>query len=295
MSPGALDRTLVWVLRLAWASLPLAAGPTLADALDPAGGSFRTAASIGLWTLWGATLLATLVPHPITLVVHRVVAPAAVAAVAWATAETEVSGPAVAGLSVAVLASAAALAPHTGSVFVDGSSYGDERRFPMRPPAALLLGPIPLAWAVTVAGTAGGPLVLADRRWIAGAVVSAVGLPAAALAVRSLHALARRWVVFVPAGLVLHDALTLADPQLFRRGDVDRLAPALEGTSAHDLSQGASGLLLELRLSAETKLAVRAGRRSDLQGEPTPVRALLVAPSQPGRVLAEAARRRIPT
>ncbi len=294
MSRPSLDHTVVWLLRAAWASLPFTAGPTLADALDGAGGSFRVVASIGLWVVWGLTLLATLVPHALTLTVHRIVAPAAVAAIVWAVVETDVSVLGAAGLTVAVAAAALAQTTSAGALFVDGSSYGDERRLPLRPPAALLLGPIPLAWAVTVAGAAVGPLLLGDQRWIAGALVTAVGLPAAAVGARSLYALARRWVVFVPAGLVLHDAMALADPQLFRRGDVELLAPALDGSGARDLSLGASGLLLELRLRVETKVALRPPRRSPPgRGEPVAVRALLFAPTQPGRVLAEASRRRI--
>ncbi len=294
MSPRPLDHALVWLLRVAWASLPFTAGPTLADAIDQAGGSLRTVASVGLWTVWGLTLLATLIPHGMTLTVHRIVTPASVAAVAWATAETGASAGAAVGLSVAVAAAGSALAPHTGAVFVDGSSYGDERRLPLRPPAALMLGPIPLAWAVTVAGATAGPLLLADRRWLAGALVTAVGLPAAAVGARSLYALARRWVVFVPAGMVLHDAMTLADPQLFRRGDIALLAPAAKGSPAHDLSQGALGLLLELHLRAETKVATRPARRG-AGAEPLAVTGLLFAPTQPGRVLAEAAHRGIAT
>lgn len=290
-----LDQSLVWLLRATWASLPFTVGPVFADALDGAGESFGTVASIGLWIGWGSTLLATLIPHAATLVGHRIVAPAAVAAVVWATVEGEVTVLSAAGLTVAVAAAATALTPAVGAVFVDGSSYGDERRLPLRPPATLLLGPIPLAWAATVGGATAGPLLLADHRWVAGAIVTAVGLPAAVVGARSLYALARRWVVFVPAGLVLHDAMVLADPQLFRRNDIAGLTPALEGSAATDLSLGAPGLMLELRLRADTRVAVRPGRRAPTRGEPVTVGALLFAPSQPGRVLAEAASRRIAT
>ena len=46
-----------------------------------------------------------------------------------------------------VLAGHPDYAVQSGEAFVDGSSYGDERRMPLRPPVAVLAGPVPLAWA----------------------------------------------------------------------------------------------------------------------------------------------------
>ena len=62
---------------------------------------------------------------------------------------------------------------------VQGSAYGDEARFLLRPPTALLLGPIPVAWAL-MAASATGPMLLACGEWVAGAIVCVVGLPLAA-------------------------------------------------------------------------------------------------------------------
>ena len=78
----------------------------------------------------------------------------------------------------------AVLSAFTGAVFVNGSAYGDERRLPLRPPAALLLGPLELAWAVCVIGTVAGPLLLAAGSWIVGALALVVGWPAAWFAAR---------------------------------------------------------------------------------------------------------------
>jgi hypothetical protein len=173
-----------------------------------------------------------------------------------------------------------------------GTAYGDERRLPLRPPGLLLLGPIELALLVVIVGLATAPLLLADRRWVAGAVAALLGLPLAVVAARALHGLSRRWVVFVPAGLVLHDPLTLVDPVLFRQHVVARLAPARAGTDALDLTQRALGLALELELvEAVPMVLVRPGRREDEPGRAT---RLVFTPTRPGRVLDEAARRRLP-
>jgi hypothetical protein len=280
---------LPWALRIAWVAMPFTAGPALAAALDGASRPVQAVASSGLWLGWAAAVAALLAPRSSGLTVARVVVPAG----ALATAAAAVAGePSPVGLGVASVAAVLVLAPTTGAVFVDGSSYGDERRFPLRPPAALLLGPVELAWAVVVAGVAAGPLLLAARQWVTGGVALAAGLPAAAFAARSLHGLARRWVVLVPAGLVVHDPITLLDPVLLHRRVVRAVAPAPPGDGPLDLTAGAAGLHLVVALAEPVHLTLqRPGRRL---GEPATATALRIAPTRPGAVLAEAARRRLP-
>src|SRR5690606_11204202 len=179
----------------------------------------------------------------------------------------------------------------TAEVFVDGSSYGDERRMPLRAPVALLAGPAELAWLAVAAGVCAGPLLLAARQWVPGVAALAVGAPLAWWGTRVLHVLARRWLVFVPTGVVVHDQLTLVDPVLLRRAVVRSFGPAPAGSDALDLTAGAAGLALEVRL-AEPVSVVPVPRR----GQPPELRearAVLVTPSRPGRVLAEARRRRM--
>src|SRR5205085_10800148 len=125
--------------------------------------------------------------------------------------------------------------------FVGGSSYGPERRFSLRTPVPLLLGPVELAWLAVVVPAVAGPLLLAARQWVAGALLLAVGAVAARWSVRSLHLLARRWLVFVPAGLVVHDPMVLTDAVLFPKRMVSSIGPALADTAdgALDVSWGA--------------------------------------------------------
>ena len=206
-----------WPARLTWALLPLAVGPALGAALD---GSTRAVALTGAvlaWGTWAAVLVAVVIPRTVSLTALRIAAPAALATAIWAGLVGDVRWADLAGVAWAAVAVLAAFAPTTGDAFVNGSSYGDERRLPLRVPGALLFGPLPVAWAVAVAGPVGTALLLAARQWVAGLALMVVGLPAAVLAVRALHGLARRWVVFVPAGLVLHDHHALVDPVLFPR------------------------------------------------------------------------------
>lgn len=281
-----------WPARVTWLVLPVVLGPAVGDALDGASRPVQLVAGIGLWVGWAVVLVATLVPTTVSLTALRVAAPGAVVAALAATVADGASAATVAGLVGALLAALAAFWPGTGEAFVAGSSYGDERRMPLRVPGPLLAGPLILVWAVAAAGVAAGPLLLAARQWVLGAAAVAVGLPAAGAAVRSMHTLARRWLVFVPNGMVVHDPLALAEPVLLRRADVRSFGPATADTAALDLTRGALGLALEVRLVTPVSLVLVAGGRRGTT-EATTAGALLVSPTRPGAVLAEARRRRL--
>lgn len=283
---------LPWLLRATWVMLPFGAGPLLASALDPRSAAVTTTASASLWLGWALVVVALLVPHPISLTVVRVLAPAgpAFAVLALLDADVEVA-PLVLAVVTTGLAAALALLPETGTWLVNGGAFGDERRHLLRPPRSLLAGPIPLAWAALVAGLASGPLLLAAEQWVTGALALAAGGAVAVVAARALHALALRWAVLVPAGLVLKDHLAVADPVLLRRVDIEVLRAAPPGTDALDLTANASGLALEARLlEAVPLMRVVPGRRSATPGRSA---ALRFTPSRPGTVLAEARSRRI--
>lgn len=275
-----------WIVRAAWAVLPFTTGPALADALDTKSVAVRTAASALLWGAWAATLCASLVAHPVSLTILRLAAPAALAAALWAATEDTGAGGL---LAVAATLPAVALAylPETGEAFVNGPAYPNERRFPLRVPTPLLFGPLALAWALTVGAPAGAVLLLAARQWVLGAVLAAAGAAAVFFLGRAIHGLSRRWVVFVPAGLVLHDPMSLADPVLFPKTKIVSLDPAAgrETGEALDLTQRAAGLALELVVDeAATLVLAKPGNRVGPSVEADRVRFM---PTRPGRVLAE--------
>ena len=128
-------------------------------------------ASLILWAIWGAVLLASFAPRPLGLTALRVAAPLSVA---LALAAAPAAGPlkALAAVTGTAIAAWLALTPAVGYRFVNGAAYGEERRYPLRVPPALLLGPVPLAGALMAAGGLAGPLLLADRRYVAGVVPS---------------------------------------------------------------------------------------------------------------------------
>jgi hypothetical protein len=234
-------------------------------------------------------VVASAVALPVSLTALRLLAPAAVVAAVAAALGGHASPLA---LGWAVVAAGWIFSPTIGALCVNGPAYPNERRFLLRLPGPLLLGPIAVVWALAVGGVATGPLLLAARQWVAGGVASAVGLPLAFVLVRGVHDLARRWVVFVPAGVVLHDPITVVDPVLLRRKDLTRLGPAPAGSKAVDLTQRAPGLTVEIDVSDDIALAlIRPGRRL---GDSLETRAVLITPTRPGVMLDEARRRRLP-
>jgi hypothetical protein len=287
-----LDRVGLWPLRVLWASLPVTAGAALADALGDAEATFGRSVGVGLWVLWAATLLALLVPLPATLTVVRLVVPAAPLAVGWAMVghDGEVLG--LVGLVSAALAAGLVVTSATADAFVDGASYGSERRFVLRAPVALLLGPLPGAWLVAVSGAVAGPLLLAGGEVWWGAAVTVVGWPVAALAVRALHGLSRRWLVFVPNGLVVHDPFTLGAALPLLRQSIVRIGAAPMPGALRAPAEPAP--TFGIRLVVQVDPPVRVPALGTAVAEWVEVDEVIVAPARPGRVLAEAESRRLP-
>lgn len=283
----------VWLLRAAWLVLPLLVGPALGQALDGRASAVRWVVLAGLWAAWAGGLVAVLVPASASLTAVRVLAPLGVVAAvgsALAGAEAPASALAVAGsLAVTLLAFSAEI----GIAFVQRSAYGEERRFPLRLPAALLVGPVPLSWGLMTGTLVAGLLLLATGSVVAGIALTLVGAVLVVVFVPRLHRLTRRFLVLVPTGFVVHDHLLLADTAMFRKAQVAALGLAPAGTPATDLSGRTLGNALEVRLREPGSVQV-AGTLQQRQGRKVDVTAFLVAPSRPGRLLVEAAARGFP-
>ena len=88
-----------------------------------------------------------------------------------------------------------------------------------------------------------------------------IGWPLAWWVVRSLHTLSRRWLVFTPAGVVLHDQLVVVEAMLVVRRQLASIAPALADTTARDLTLGAPGLALEVRMTEPLAISPTPARR----------------------------------
>ena len=308
----------VWALRALWFLLPLTVGQAASDAVASAEHAVPFVMTAGLWWLWAAGMVASMVPLPSTLVAIRILAVGTLPLAAWALIDISTvdistvdmstvdistvdissggdwSALAIAALMHAFAVAIVALNVLIGDRFVDGGSYGDERRMLLRPPSLVGYFLVPLLAAAMIAAVTTGPLLVANKNWIGGVVATALGAGVIAVGTRALHQLVQRWIVFVPNGMVLHDFLVVTEPVLFRRTAIERLGAAIDGSPARDLSNKAAGLLLECELTDPAPLGLRdpADRKA---ASLTDVRRFLFCPSRPGELLNEAERRNIAT
>jgi hypothetical protein len=281
----------LWCARLLWVSLPITAAPAIADALGGWSSAPATVAAVLLWLAWAISLLALFAPRPWGLTFVRVAAPSGVA-ITILCAPAASGGAAAVAIAFMLAAAAVALSPIVAQFAGNALAYGDEVRFPLRIPLPLLCAPVPIAIALVTAGVATGPLLLADGRVVAGVVAVVLGIPLAAFLARSLHALSRRWLVLVPAGLVVVDPLILVDPAMMRRqqvSDVAAMAPAPDLDHALDLRLGAPGGIT-IRLAEILPFARRRGRTD---GAIVTTDTVLVAPTRRAAFLDAAGTRRL--
>jgi len=264
-------------------------------------------ATVGLWAGWVVGALALLVPRVESLTLTRLLAPLPLAGLAWlawitrsdpmVSATSSAAGPILppallaVGLSASAAITAISLTAWVGHTFVNGSAYGDERRFLLRPPTALMIAPIPLAWLAASVLPSAAALLLADQRWAAGGALLLLTIPAAAIGVRSLHAQHRRWVVLVPAGIVVHDYASLIDSLLVQKRFVRGVEPApaesTQDTEVLDLTAGAAGLRVLVAFDERVTITPRPTARpgTGVVGESVEASAIIVCPSRPGSLV----------
>jgi hypothetical protein len=286
----------LWLLRVAWVTLPVTAGPGASASLATWSDGPRIAGAVLLWGAWAVGLLATLAPRPVTLTALRVIAPAFLIGAVLVMIDGEASTIAIVAAIVATLACAILASGHDiASAAANAMAYGDEQRYPLRVPPALFLGPLPGARLLVMAGVVAPVLLLADGEIVLGVAALLVGAGVVYVLGRSLDSLSRRWAVLVPAGFVVVDPLSLADPTLFLREHVRHVAPEPPTTAPEgvlDLRLGAGAGSVSVRFDEEIDL-VRAARGRH-GGTTVTTTEIIVAVARRDEMLRKAAERRLP-
>lgn len=283
----------LWLLRALWLITPIAATPVVRAALEDETRTVELGLTTIAWVGWGAMLFALMVPRAITLTITRIAVPLAPISAIWASVDADDASNAeiAVAIGVAGLTAVVALHPAISDRFVDGSSYGSEKRFLLRTPGALLIGPLALLWAIFAFPLLFGVVALLAERWIAGVVLILVSVSTGWLVVPAIHRLSNRWLVFVPAGVVLHDKTALQEPQLFRREQVMAIGPTPIDSQMEDLSLNSIGLALQVTLIEPTKIVKNqkmSGSTSDADDGGTDIGGFIFSPNRPGAVLAHA-------
>jgi hypothetical protein len=287
-----LVRWTPWIARIGWVVIAVVGSEAVGDAVEGRSDPVAMTAQLVAATVWLAGVLSLVWASTATLTGARVVAPLSIVAAvaAWAGGADGVT---TAGFAVvAALTTVTVATGELGRAYVQASAYGDEDRYPLRPPLGLLVVS-GLAWVLWAAALAIGPLALAARGWVAGVVLTAIAVLGTPLLLPRWHQLARRWLVLVPAGVVVHDPVVLAETLMLRRSQVAALRLAPAGTEALDLTGPATGHALELSTKESvTALLVPAPGADTARA--VHLTACLVSPTRPGAALRSAAARRLP-
>jgi hypothetical protein len=295
VSAGRWAQLTTWGARLAWLAVAVVGGRAIGDATAARSDPVQIVATVGAWCGWAAGAIALAVPAVATLTAVRVIVPGAlaftVACLAFGADAGDVLALGIPAAVAAVLVGAA----ETGSAYVQASAYGDERRMLLRPPLGYLAASV-VSWAIWAAALMTAPLAWASRAWPLAGIATVVAAAATWLLPRRWHQLSRRWLVAVPAGLVVHDPVVLGDTLMLPRAQVRSIglaSPGAGATDAADLTGPTPGLAVEIQLG-ETTTAVLARRPGETQGRAVRLQVLIVSPSRPGAVLAEARYRGYP-
>jgi hypothetical protein len=287
-----LARATPWLARIAWVVVAVVGGTAVESAVEGRSSAVAWTAAIGGWGLWAVAALGLAIASTWSLTVVRVAVPLALVATvaagvggAPATDLVLLGGP-------AIVAAAAVMTAEFGRQYVQASAYGDEERFPLRVPVGAGLAAV-VAWLLWATTVMVGPLLIAAQSWVAGVLLSALAIAGVVLLGPRWHRLSKRWFVLVPAGVVVHDPVVLADTFPLRTAQVASIGLAPADTQAADLTGPASGYAVEIA-TTESVTAVFAFTPAEPNGKAIHLRSFLIAPSRPGRALRSARARGLP-
>lgn len=274
----------VWASRLSVIATGLAV-PLLNNALRQMSSLTGISSTVGIWLLWSIALLCTLVPSSSALTAIRLALPTIFVIVAAAAVAIGISSGVAAALAISLLASLLIFSGDIGDSFVQLAAYGDERRYLLRCPPAMLLVQV-LSWLVWLTLTIASINLLASDALILGAIVAIVALLLAIVLPRRFHRFSRRWLVSVPAGLVIHDHVVLAETAMFMNNAVIEVGIDLAPSEAADLSGKCSGVGLLIALK-DFDTVVLAATPKTPGGSAIHVKSMRVCPTRPGRAITE--------
>ena len=283
-----LEDALHMVLRGLLSCLPFI-GAGVGGLLDDRSTAVQMTGTTLAWAVWGTVLLASFISHPITLTVLRIGTPVIVSFMTFVLFNQGTSGGHIISEAISTAVSAAVLllsfSAEIGSIYVQASAYGDEKRFALRPPV-VLIAPILLSALLAELSIIAFPLLVAARNWSL-AAVSLAGLYASAkYLLPRIHLLSRRWLVFVPAGVVVHDEIVLSTNLMIRKQDLSQIQLAREDSAAADLSALTWGVPLEFSFNKPIDISLTSIGAKHLNTiSAIHAQSVLIATSRPGSVL----------
>lgn len=281
------DILTIRLLRLGVFALVFAV-PLSNSVLERLGDGHRILVIATLWSLWSIMLLAVLVPATSSLTALRLASPAHLATSFLVAATSGVDTGSIVALALSAAVALLSASGEVGAHFIQSSAYGDERRFPLRCPRSFLVVQI-IAWALWFATSALGAALLVAGILV-GSVFAILGLAGFVFLPRRFHRYSRRWLVQVPAGLVIHDHMLLTETAMFPSRGVVRLeswkgdSTTVPGDEPFDLSGGLHSSGLVIRLSAPETI-ILAPTKDHPGGRAFHVQSARLCPTRLGRAL----------
>ncbi|NQW60820.1 hypothetical protein HQ459_08550 [bacterium] len=257
----------LWVARVAWVALALIPN-AIAATLASHGRTAQLVFTLGAWALWALGTLAIFWLSPYSLSALRMVAPLAAAGLvgfvfASLSTYTDVALSDVAwslvGVAVGVLALVCIFLPAFGLLHVQASAYGDEKRLLLRVPATQI-APIAVSYVVMAAFPVATLFAVSAEVWWLAALCLVPTVLIFRVVPKRLHRFSRRWLVVVPAGVVVHDELLLAETFMVRTTAVTRVELSATSGDALNLTGDIAGvrrhMVLVVQLREAEKLAL---------------------------------------
>ena len=279
-----LEDALHLVMRILLSCLPFI-GAEVGGLLDDRSDAVQITGTALAWAVWGVVVIASYISHPITLTVLRIGIPVVTGFMIFVAVTQGFSGSQIISAAVSVAVLLLSFSAEIGGIYVQASAYGDEKRFALRPPV-VLVAPILLSTMVADLSIIALPLLVAVRNW----AVAAVALVGLYLSVRYLlpriHLLSRRWLVFVPAGVVVHDEIVLSINLMIKKQDLAQIQLARDNSAAADLSALTWGVPLEFSFNKPLDVALSSIGAKHLNSvSAIHATSIIIAPSRPGAVL----------
>ena len=279
-----LEDVLHMMLRILLSCLPFI-GSGVGGLLDDRSAAVQMTGTTLAWAVWGTVVIASFISHPITLTVLRIGTPVVASFMIFGVFNQGTSGGKIICAAVSIAVLLLSFSAEIGSIYVQASAYGDEKRFALRPPV-VLIAPILLSALIADLSIISLPLLVAAKDWPV-AVVSLTGLY---ISVRyflpRIHSLSRRWLVFVPAGVVLHDEIVLSINLMIRQQELAQIQLARDNSAAADLSALTWGVPLEFSFNKPLDVSLTSiGAKHLNTVSAIHAQSVLISASRPGAVL----------
>ena len=246
--------------------------------LSDTGAELSLFTAVIAWALWFVVFVALLVPATVGLTIVFIAIPV-VAAIVGLTNNTVDPAILIAGVAIPFVI----VWTPAGDYMINGSSYGSEKRFLLKPTVLMsILFPV----LTTLSALFAGFLIstAAQNQWVIAAILAIPTIAAVYVAARVIHQGFSRWLVFVPAGVVIHDPYLLKISAMTRKPNASHLTTAradTDGPETTDLTGGATGYRSHLVTREPIPLDFRNGENIESNS-------ITFAPLRPGAVLREA-------